>query len=497
MVNKRVRDLGIGLAVASGCAVLALAYDLGDAAAWTAAVTGLCAVYWVLEPIPVPVTSLIPFAVFPLTGVLDHKTVAHSYGHTLILLLMGGFMLSLAVEKSGVHRRLALGMVRITGGGGRRLVLGFMLASAVCSMWISNTATVLMLLPVALAAIESSSSGDPAESDAGSNAALAVPLLLGIAYAASIGGMGTPVGTPPNVIFMASYERETGQEMSFLAWMKIGIPAVLILVPLAWLHVTRNLRGSRSVTIDVVGAWRPSEVRVLAVFGLTAAAWIFRAEPYGGWSGLLDVTTAGDSTVALAAVVLMFLIPSGESSAGRGSAEQSAEPLADGSSDQSSHRSAPVGTALLDWATARQIPWGLLLLFGGGIAISAGFKASGLSDALGAAISQVSSWHIALVTLTICLSVTFFTEVVSNTATANLLMPILGAAATAASLHPALLMVPATLSASCAFMLPVATAPNAIVAGTRYIHTRTMVREGFLLNVLGALVLTGACLLLL
>lgn len=470
-VKKRGRELIIGVVIAAACAGLAAASGLGDLAIWTAAVTGLCAAYWVLEPIPVPVTSLIPFAVFPVIGVLDHATVAHAYGHTLILLLMGGFMLSLAVERSGVHRRLALGMVRATGGGGRRLVLGFMMASAVCSMWISNTATVLMLLPVALATIES------AGKDGADENALAVPLLLGIAYAASIGGMGTPVGTPPNVIFMAEYERQTHQELSFLSWMKIGVPAAAILVPLAWLHVTRKLRESRPVEIAVAGEWRPAEVRVLLVFAATAAAWIFRAEPFGGWSGLIGADTAGDSTVALAAVVVMFLIPNGES-------------------ELDDNGEARAGT-LLDWATARQIPWGLLLLFGGGIAISAAFTASGLSDALGDAIGELSTMNIVLVTFIICLSVTFLTEVVSNTATATLLMPILGAAALAAELAPTVLMIPAALSASCAFMLPVATAPNAIVSGTRFINTRTMVREGILLNILGAVVLTGVCLLLL
>ena len=464
VVSKRARDLVLGLLVAAGCGALALSQGLSDAAAWTAAVTGLCAVFWVLEPIAVPATSLIPFAVFPLVGVLDHATVAHAYGHTLIILFMGGFMVSLSVEKSGVHRRLALGMVRLAGGGGRRLVLGFMLASAVCSMWISNTATVLMLLPIALATV--SDDGSAFDED-GYGTRLATPLMLGIAYAASIGGMATPIGTPPNLIFMANYERETGLQVSFLEWMKIGVPVALVLIPCAWLHLTRNLRESRPLELEVSSAWRSQEVRVLVIFGLTAAAWIFRVEPYGGWSGLMGAETASDSTVALVAVIVLFLVPDGE------------------------------GGALLDWDTAKRIPWGILLLFGGGIAISAGFKASGLSDALGGAIGQVATLHIALVIGAICLSVTFMTEVVSNTATTNLLMPILAAAAIDATLEPALLMIPATLSASCAFMLPVATAPNAIVSGTPYVTTRIMAREGFLLNLLGVFVLTCVCLLLL
>jgi sodium-dependent dicarboxylate transporter 2/3/5 len=240
-----------------------------------------------------------------------------------------------------------------------------------------------------------------------------------------------------------------------------------VLLPVAWWYISRSVRDARAPDIEVVGEWQPAEVRVLVVFGLTAAAWIFRAQPFGGWSGLLGANTASDSTVALAAVVAMFLVPSGR------------------------------GGALLDWPTAARIPWGLLLLFGGGIAISAGFKASGLAAALGDALGQVASLPLFAVVGIICLSVTFLTEVTSNTATTNLLMPILAAAAAAASLEPKLLMVPATLSASCAFMLPVATAPNAIVAGTPHITTRIMAREGLALNLLGALLITVVCLLVL
>lgn len=465
---KRIRDLCIGLIIGLIAGLATSRAGLGMPAAWTAAVTGVCAAWWVLEPIAIPATSLIPFAVFPLTGVLDHKQVAASYGHTLIILLMGGFMLSLAVEKSGVHRRMALGMVRLTGGSGRRLVLGFMLASAMCSMWISNTATVLMLLPVTMAVL--APHGTDADADEMSHddrMNLAVPLLLGVAYAASIGGMATPVGTPPNVIFMANYELATGKEVSFFRWMTIGVPAALLLVPAAWLHLTRTMHDTRPPDIGHVGEWRSAEVRVLAIFALTAVAWIFRSEPYGGWSALFAISTASDSTVAVAAVVIMFLVPDRE------------------------------GQPLLDWETAVKIPWGMLLLFGGGIALSAGFEASGLSQAVGDAIGQVASWQIAVVTVIVCLSVTFLTEITSNTATTNLLMPIFAAAASAASIEPMLLMVPAALSASCAFMLPVATVPNAIVSGTQYIDTRTMARRGFMLNLIGVLVLSLVCLLVL
>jgi sodium-dependent dicarboxylate transporter 2/3/5 len=436
---------------------LVISLGLSQDAAWTAAITAVCATWWVTEPIPIPATSIIPFAAFPLTGVLTHKEIATAYGHTLILLLLGGFILSTAMASSGAHKRLAVGMVRLVGGaGGSRLVLGFMLATAFCSMWISNTATTLMLLPVALAVLEQDEAG-------GGGKTLQVPLLLGIAYAASIGGMGTPVGTPPNVIFMGIYSESTGTEIAFLDWMKIGIPAVAILIPICWIYLTRNLKDSRPLDLPSLGAWSPAERRVLAVFAITATAWVTRTTPFGGWSAWLDIPGAGDSTVALAAVVALFLIPNGR------------------------------GGRMLDWETASQIPWGLLLLFGGGIGIARGFEASGLSTALGSWLANdlgITAWPVLLMTITICLAVTFLTEVTSNTATTTLLMPVLAAAGIAAGIDPALLMVPAALSASCAFMLPVATAPNAIVFGTDMVTTKTMAREGFALNLVGAIIIT-------
>ena len=458
--NARTR-LALIAGPALGAALFGLVLSLGLSkdAAWTAAITAVCAIWWVTEPIPIPATSIIPFAAFPLTGVLTHKEVASAYGHTLILLLLGGFILSTAMAASGAHRRLAVGMVRMVGGkGGRRLVLGFMLATAVCSMWISNTATTLMLLPVALAVLEQ-------DQQAGGGDSLKVPLLLGIAYAASIGGMGTPVGTPPNVILMGIYTEATGTEIAFFDWMKIGIPVVIILLPITWVYLTRNLKGpSIPMRLPELGAWSPAEQRVLFVFTLTALAWVTRTTPNGGWSLLLDLPGAGDSTVALAAVVALFLIPNGK------------------------------GGRMLDWETASNIPWGLLLLFGGGIGIARGFESSGLSTALGSWLANdlgITAWPVVAMTATICLAVTFLTEVTSNTATTTLLMPVLAAAGIAAGIDPAALMVPAALSASCAFMLPVATAPNAIVFGTGMVNTRVMAKEGFALNFAGAIIITA------
>ena len=441
------------------CALAAALAGLPAAAIWTAAVTGWCVGWWVTEPIPIPATSLIPFAALPLGGVLTHKAVAEAYGHTLILLLLGGFILSTALSRSGAHRRLAVSIVRAVGGGGRRLVLGFMLASALCSMWISNTATTLMLLPVALAALE----GEDADPR------LRVPLLLGLAYSASTGGLGTPVGTPPNVIFMGVYQAQTGQSVSFLDWMRVGVPAVALLLPATWLWLTRSLPArSPAPRLPALSPIRPAERRVLLVFAATAALWIFRTEPLGGWSGLLGLEEyIGDSTVALLAVVALFVLPDG----------------------------AGQGARLLDWDTANTIPWGLLLLFGGGIAIASAFEASGLSAAVGSGMVQLglARWPVVLMIGAVCLCVTFLTEVTSNTATTTLLMPVLAAAGMGVGIDPALLMIPAALSASCAFMLPVATAPNAIVFGTGDVTTAQMARTGFALNLIGVVILTAVC----
>jgi sodium-dependent dicarboxylate transporter 2/3/5 len=434
---------------------------LDPAACWTAGLTAWCAVWWVLEPVPVPVTSIVPFVALPLAGVLDHRAVATAYGHTLILLLLGGFILSAAMERAGAHRRLAVSMVRLAGGTGpRRVVGGFMVATALCSMWISNTATTLMMLPVALAVLE--------HERARGGDALRVPLLLGIAWSASIGGLGTPVGTPPNVIFLGVYREVTGRGVGFAEWMAVGLPATLLLLPVAWLLLTRRLTSTGRLVLPEVGPWTPPERRVLVVFAVTALLWITRTAPFGGWSGALGLPGVGDSTVALAAVVAMFVLPSG-----RGG-----------------------GDRLLDWRSAERIPWGLLLLFGGGIAIARAFEASGLAATLGAWIADdvgVARWPLLAATAVICVVVTFLTEVTSNTATTTLLMPVLAAAGLAAGIDPAQLMIPAALSASCAFMLPVATAPNAIVFGSGGLTTAQMARAGLAMNLVGAVVIAVLC----
>lgn len=448
---------GLVLAMVVGIALTGLGHS--QEIAWTAAVVSLCAVWWIFEPIPIPATSLIPLAVFPAIGVLSAEQVAGAFGNKLVLLMMGGFMLSTAMSRSGAHRRIAMKMVQVFGGGGggSRLVLGFMMASAFLSMWITNAATVLMLLPIALAVLENSSSKK-----------LQTCLLLGIAYSASIGGVGTPIGTPPNLVFMEVYVRNAGGvEPTFSTWMRWTLPVLAILLPITWLWLTRGLKATEELRIPPVGDWKRDEIATLGIFAVTALLWMTRREPFGGWSSWLGMPGANDAGVAMLAVVVMHFWPDGK------------------------------GETLLTWETAAKIPWGVLVLFGGGIAIARASIESGLSQVIGDSLTGLASFPTLLMIGLVCLAVTFLTEVTSNTATATILLPILAVTALASDIDPVLLMLPATISCSFAFMLPVATPPNAIVFGSEKLTTRQMAREGLALNLVGVVVTTGVCWLIL
>jgi sodium-dependent dicarboxylate transporter 2/3/5 len=325
-----------------------------------------------------------------------------------------------------------------------------MLAAALLSMWISNSATALMLLPVAMAI-------SPPHPKFQSR------LLLGIAYACSIGGIGTPIGTPPNLIFMEIYRANTGVDVSFLQWMIWTVPILMIMLPAAACCITWRLPSTPLPELPPLPAWRSIERRVLLIFAATAALWITRTQPWGGWSALLKCPEADDAAISLLATIVLFIVPSGD------------------------------GRKLLDWPTASQIQWGILLLFGGGLAISKAFVVSGLSESLGNAMATVSHGPLLLTIGLVCLGVTFLTEITSNTATASLLMPTLAAAAQAANLEPAALMVPAVISVSFAFMLPIATPPNAIVMAGTEVRVADMARAGLILNLIGVVIVTAVC----
>jgi sodium-dependent dicarboxylate transporter 2/3/5 len=420
-------------------------------AALTLAIAIWTALWWIFEAVPIPVASLIPLAFLPMLGILSPQTVGEKYGHPLVLLLLGGFLLSKAMERSGAHRRIALMMVNACPKGDKFLILGFMIATAFLSMWISNTATTLMMLPMALAVIQGTQ-----------NKKLTMPLLLGIAFAANVGGIGTPIGTPPNLVMMAAYKDLGFQELSFSDWMRFGLPVSIIMTLVLWAWLARGVSGTGSISLPHPGNWQKAELRTLSIFALTALAWITRSEPFGGWKTWLDLPKANDASVAFIAVIFLFCLPNGEKK----------------------------GERLLDWKTANQIPWGMLVLVGAGLCLGEGFKQSGLSESIASALSGVENLPALGVLVGICLLVTFLTEMTSNTATTNLLMPILGAAAVSANLDPKLFMIPAALSASCAFMLPVATIPNAIIFGTGQVSVSRMAREGLVLNLLGVFIIT-------
>ena len=305
---------------------------------------------------------------------------------------------------------------KVGSDSNKKLVLAFMLAAAFLSMWISNTATCLMLMPIVLAALSQIN-----------NPKMTMPLILATAYACSIGGIATLIGTPPNVIFSGIYEDVIGQEFGFLRWLKIGVPIVIVAMPIAWFWLTRNVTGGAAVQLAKAEPWSVDQKRVVSIFALIIALWVFRSEPFGGWTNVLGLTTVGDSTVAMLGAALMFIARSKK------------------------------GGGLLDWETAVKIPWGIILMYGAGITIARAFAESGLADLLGVFLGNfIEGVPIYLLLLFICLLITFITELNSNLATTTLVIPILAATALATNTSPELLMIPATISASYAFMLPIA-----------------------------------------
>jgi solute carrier family 13 (sodium-dependent dicarboxylate transporter), member 2/3/5 len=485
---SRSQQVGLVLGPALMVVILLLPTpgDLGVPGQRAAAATALVAVWWITEALPIPVTSLMPLLLLPVLGALGGKEVAQQYAADPIFLFLGGFLMAIAIERVGLHRKLALLVIRVMGTGPSRSVLGFMIASAGLSMWISNTATTLMMLPIGLAVIGALEPSLRSDRD---REHLAVGLLLGIAYGASIGGIATPVGTPPNVVFLGLYGKlfEAAPAISFSQWMLTFLPITLICLPLAWLLLTRVLYPVRQIRSDGEapmatglpaddGPMTRDQGLVLAVFVGAVLLWLGRndidlgAARIPGWSNLLGAggPMVTDGTVAIAAAITLFVLPS--------------------------HRED--SRSLLRWTDARDVPWGILLLFGGGFAIAHAFKATGLSAWVGGFLEQLGGLPVVLLVLIIALVVTHLTEITSNTATTNVLVPIAAAAAIPLGVHPLLIMLPVTLAASCAFMLPVATPPNAIVFGSGRLRMGHMMRAGIVLNIASAVLILGAVTLL-
>ncbi|MCB2206480.1 DASS family sodium-coupled anion symporter [bacterium] len=473
----RGTGLLLGAALFAVILLLPMPEALGIHGQQVLATATLMAVWWMTEALPIPVTALLPLLLFPAFGMMSVTDAAAPYAHPLVFLFLGGFVLALAVERSGLHRRIALRVILIVGSGPARLVLGFMLATAFLSMWISNTATVMLMLPIALAVIEQVR---PDDADT-SFPRFAVAILLGVAYAASIGGVGTLIGTPPNIVLAGVLSQLYPQAppIGFVQWMLFGIPIVLIFLPLTWLLLIRVLPTTRLQHVRIAGEKRTgiraallemgtmkrSERLVLAVFLLTAAGWIFRVPLQIGSlriPGLTDVLPdITDTSIAMAAAVLLFLLPG-----------EKRRPL-------------------FTWhEIQRGIPWGILLLFGGGFALAQGMQQGGVTGYFGSALTQLQDIPIWGMILLTCLLLTFLTELTSNTATASILIPVMAAAAVSLGEHPMLLMLPAALNASFAFMLPVATPPNAIVFSSPWIGIRTMAKTGIVLNLIGVALVT-------
>lgn len=475
----------IGLIMGAGCFALILGLaDLqpGNPAVTRMAATAvLVAVWWVTEALPIPATSLVPIVLLPALGIVKGEQVAAAYMNSSIMLFLGGFIIALAMERCNLHRRLALAIIGILGGSRRRIVLGFMSATALLSMWISNTATTMMMLPIAVAVLSGTSSDDSAKGTGDDRFALA--LLLGVAYGASIGGIGTLIGTPPNIVLARIHAMAfpDAPPVTFSRWLVMGLPATVLLFTSTYFVLTRwpvrlsaeggigNL-GFLRIAKSELGPIRAEERRTALVFALTALLWMTRAGfdlgrfKVPGWAELLHLADwVDDGTVAVGMALTLFLIPRGEGAPGR----------------------------LMDWKTAGRLPWGVLLLFGGGFALADGFQKSGLSAWLGEWLKGTSNIPLTLVVAGVCTLVTFMTELTSNTATANVILPVLAATAAATGLPPLVLMVPATLSASCAFMLPVGTPPNAIVFGTGRVPIAKMAAVGFVLNWVGVGVITA------
>lgn len=475
-----LRKLAICVALA---ALILLAPAGGDFTAkvrFTAAVGFLMASLWLTEAVPLGLTALIPLIAFPLGGINSTEKTAAPYANSAVFLFMGGFLVASSFERWGLHKRIALFTLRKVGTEPRRIVFAVILVTAFLSMWISNTATTLMMCPIAVAIVGglgARKADNPDETMRGHPlGATAQATLLGVAYAASLGGIGTPIGTPTNLIFFGAARElfPNAPTISFAQWMIFGVAYLVLAVPICWLLVvviSRVPRGA-AVPLERLGIAVPEkmsrpEKTALVLCAATALLWIFRADlslgatTVRGWSSLFPAAKSiNDSTVAITMAALAFLLPVGG------------------------------GRFLLEWEEFKRIPWDVLILFGGGFALADALETSGLSKWAGQGLSFVGSWPPVLMIAGVCVAVTLLSELASNVATATAMMPIAAALATSIGVHPYLLMISAVLAASSGFMLPVATAPNTIVYGTGYVSVRAMARSGLLLDIAAAAIIT-------
>ncbi len=421
----------------------------------TMAIGTWIAIWWITEAIPISATALLPFVLFPITGVMSVKGVSAAFANQMIFLFLGGFILARAIEKVNLHKRIALNIIFAIGSNWNKVILGFLIATAFLSMWISNTATAVMMLPIGLAVISQIQADHHIKKNMGRS------LMLAIAYGCSIGGIATIIGTPTNVIFVGIVEDLYGKTISFTQWMSVGLPFSIVMLVIGWFYLTKvvfpvtseGIPGGKAAIASqrkALGKISYKEKSVLVVFLIVALCWITS-------SLFLKKIIPGinDTLIAVAGAITLFIIPSGE----------------------------PKKIGIISWQTAENIPWGILLLFGGGLALAEGFKVSGLAHWIGNQLTIFETLPLILLLFAIIMVINFLTEITSNVATAAMLMPILAALALSINVHPYFLMVAATISASCAFMLPVATPPNAVVFGSGLLTIPAMIKAGFWMNI--------------
>ena len=423
------------------------------------------AIWWITEAIPIAVTALLPIVLFPLSGGLDLSATSGSFGHKYVFLYMGGFIIAIAIEKWNLHRRIALNIINLIGSDVRKIILGFMVATAFLSMWISNTATAVMMLPIGLAIIKQLQDNPDTVED--ENQTFGKALMLAIAYSASIGGLATLIGTPPNLVLAGVVLDTYGYEITFMQWFVFGLPISVILIFICWKYLTKYAFTFKQKTfpggkeeikrlLSKLGTISYEEKVVAFVFALTAFCWITR-------SFLLQKLLPGldDTIIAIFFAIVLFLIPSKKK-----------------------------GEQLINWEEAVKMPWGIILLFGGGMALAKGFEESGLATWIGSQMTSLAGLPILVLVLVLIAAVNFLTEITSNLATTAMLLPVLAPMALTIDVHPFVLMVGAAVAASCAFMLPVATPPNAVVFGSGYLRIPDMVSKGFIMNIISIFILT-------
>ena len=455
----RLAVIALGPIVAFAMAALPTPDGLTPEAWKLVALTAWMVLWWMTEAVPVAVTALLPISIMPLMGISAQKAVTASYGHPLVFLFLGGFLIAAAMQRWGLHKRIALRVVQLAGSSSSSIIGGFMVATAFLSMWISNTATALMMFTVGISLIEFVATK---AKDKEQVRRFGVALMLGIAYSASIGGVATLIGTPPNTLLASFLSDSYGVEIDFATWMMMGVPLMLIMLPLVWVILCKWVfpvgdleLGSATDLVDrelkEMGSMCRGEKVVLAVFVATAVMWIFRK-----WVVSVTGISITDTSIALIAASLLFVIPA----------------------------SMERNQFTVEWDAARNVPWGILILFGGGLALAGAFKSTGLATAIGDFVGSMDSLEITMIILATTVSIIFLTEVTSNTATTATFLPILGAVSVGLGFSPMALAIPVALSASMAFMMPVATPPNAIVFSYEGMRISDMMKAGVWLNMI-------------